>query len=68
MRGLLEGETIHSTSTISFTSRQPGATTFVDCALDVREATLNGRPLDLGTVERRSPAACRTWPRTTSSS
>ncbi|MGZ5418676.1 MAG: aminopeptidase N [Nocardioides sp.] len=52
MRGLWEGETIHSTSTISFSCREPGAATFVDCALDVREATLNGRPLDVGTVER----------------
>ena len=52
MRGLLEGDTIRSTSTIAFTCREPGAATFVDCVAQIAEATLNGKPLDLSTVER----------------
>ena len=32
LRGLLEGEVLASTSTITFTCADPGATTFVDCA------------------------------------
>jgi aminopeptidase N len=52
LRGLLEGEVLESVSTIAFTCRQPGAATFVDCVADVRRATLNGRDLDLSTVER----------------
>ena len=56
MRGLFEGEVLEATSTITFRCRQPGAGTFVDCAAEVRRATLNGRELDLGTVsEGRIP-------------
>ena len=51
LRGLLEGEVLESTSTITFRCLAPGAATFVDCAMAVRTATLNGEPLDLGTVE-----------------
>ena len=36
MTGLLEGEVWRSTSTIAFTCSEPGATTFVDVAMDVR--------------------------------
>ena len=50
LRGLLEGEVWASTSTITFTSSRPGASTFVDCVAEVRSATLNGRDLDLGAV------------------
>jgi aminopeptidase N len=50
LRGLLEGEVLTSTSTITFTCPEPGASTFVDCALDVQEATLNGQPLDVATA------------------
>ena len=45
LRGLLEGEVLEATSTISFRCREPGATTFVDCVAEVRSATLNGRTL-----------------------
>ena len=56
MRGLFEGEVLESTSTITFRCHQPGASTFVDCAAEVRHATLNGRDLDLGSVsEGRIP-------------
>ena len=50
MRDLFEGETLHSTSTVTFTCSRPGASTFVDCVAEIHEATLNGRALDLGTV------------------
>ncbi len=46
-RGLLEGDTLVSTSTISFSCHSPGGSTFVDVVGEVREATLNGAPLDL---------------------
>ncbi|MCW2851804.1 MAG: pepN [Nocardioides sp.] len=46
LRGLLEGQVLESTSTVTFTCRQPGAATFVDCVADVRSATLNGVELD----------------------
>ena len=51
LRGLLDGEILESTSTIAFECREPGASTFVDCVADVRSAILNGRELDLSTVE-----------------
>src|SRR5579875_1627827 len=50
LTGLLEGPTIRSTSTITFTSREPGASTFVDVVADVESATLNGAGLDPATV------------------
>ena len=50
MRGLLEGDTLESVSTITFTCREPGAETFLDCVADVRWATLNDRSLDLDSV------------------
>ncbi|MGH3352407.1 MAG: aminopeptidase N [Nocardioides sp.] len=50
MTGLLEGETVTSVSTITF-SATPGASTFVDCVADVSAATLNGATLDLATIE-----------------
>ncbi|MQA82478.1 MAG: aminopeptidase N [Streptosporangiales bacterium] len=41
-------ERFASTTEIAFTCREPGASTFVDlCAPAVREATLNGRALDV---------------------
>ncbi|MER7555997.1 aminopeptidase N [Nocardioides sp. NPDC126508] len=49
MTGLLEGETLSSVSTITF-SATPGASTFVDCVAEVSAATLNGTPLDLATI------------------
>ena len=51
LRGLFEGEVLESVSTITFGCAEPGRSTFVDCAAEVRSATLNGRPLDLATVE-----------------
>jgi aminopeptidase N len=40
------GPRVRSVSTVTFTCREPGAETFVDCAAEVVAATLNGRPLD----------------------
>jgi aminopeptidase N len=39
------GPAVRCVSTITFTCREPGAETFVDCAADVVAATLNGTPL-----------------------
>lgn len=47
MTGLLEGEEWRSTSTVTFTCSEPGATTFVDVAMDVVRATLNGADVDV---------------------
>jgi aminopeptidase N len=47
LTGLLEGEVWRSTSTIAFTCSEPGATTFVDVAMDVARATLNGEEVDV---------------------
>ena len=47
MTGLLEGEEWRSTSTVTFTCSEPGATTFVDVAMDVVRATLNGADVDI---------------------
>lgn len=56
LRGLLESEVWSSVATIRFQCHEPGASTFVDAAGVVRSATLNGAPLDLGTVaEGRLP-------------
>ncbi len=52
LRGLFEGEVLDATSTITFTCREPGAATFVDCVADIRSATLNGVALDPATAER----------------
>ncbi|MDQ4112549.1 MAG: aminopeptidase N, partial [Actinomycetota bacterium] len=49
MTGLLEGETLSSVSTITF-SATPGSSTFVDCVAEVSAATLNGIELDLATI------------------
>jgi len=40
--GLLEGDALRVESTITFSCRQPGASTFVDCAADVESVELNG--------------------------
>ncbi|GAA5122798.1 aminopeptidase N [Alloalcanivorax gelatiniphagus] len=47
MTGLLEGDEWSSVSTITFTCSEPGATTFVDVAMDVSRATLNGEDVDV---------------------
>ena len=52
LRGLFEGEILEATSTVTFTCRTPGASTFVDCTAEIRHATLNGVPLDPATAER----------------
>ncbi|HEY3529835.1 MAG TPA: aminopeptidase N [Nocardioides sp.] len=52
LRGLYEGDLWAATSTVSFTCREPGAATFVDCVGDVSAVTLNGQPLDPATAER----------------
>ena len=56
MTGLLEGEVFASVSTITFTCSEPGATTFVDVAMDVARATLNGEEVDVSqTADGRLP-------------
>ncbi len=50
LRGLLEGEVLEATSTITFRCREPGAQTFVDCVPEIRSATLNGLTLDPATA------------------
>ena len=52
LRGLFDGEVLEATSTVTFTCRTPGASTFVDCTAEIRHATLNGVPLDLATADR----------------
>ncbi len=52
LRGLFDGEVLEATSSISFTCREPGASTFVDCVATIRSATLNGVELDPSTAER----------------
>ncbi len=47
MTGLLEGEVFASVSTITFTCSEPGETTFVDVAMDIARATLNGTDVDV---------------------
>ncbi|MGK5682133.1 aminopeptidase N [Actinoplanes sp. URMC 104] len=39
------GPEVTCSSTVTFTCREPGASTFVDCVARVVSATLNGRPL-----------------------
>jgi aminopeptidase N len=51
LRGLYEGGLWAATSTVSFGCREPGASTFVDCAGDVSSVTLNGEALDPGTAQ-----------------
>jgi aminopeptidase N len=47
----IEPTNFRSTSTISFTCREPGATTHLDITADLLlSATLNGRPLDVETA------------------
>src|SRR5690242_4115591 len=48
LTGLVDGNTLRATSTITFTAKTPGASTFVDCVGEVEEATLNGRTLTSG--------------------
>jgi aminopeptidase N len=50
LTGLLEGDALRAVSTIRFSCREPGATTFVDCAAEVESATLNGEPVDPSAV------------------
>ena len=52
LRGLYDGDLWAATSTVSFTCREPGASTFVDCVGDVSSVTLNGRELEPATAER----------------
>ncbi|MDX6326619.1 MAG: aminopeptidase [Nocardioidaceae bacterium] len=45
LTGLPDGPEVRSRSTITFSCRQPGAATFVDCAAHVVSATLNGKEI-----------------------
>ena len=51
LTGLPTGPDVRCVATVSFTCREPGAATFVDCAAEVVSATLNGVPLPAGTPE-----------------
>ncbi|WP_372727893.1 aminopeptidase N [Nocardioides sp.] len=51
LTGLLDGEFLESVSTIMFRCREPGASTFVDCRAALQGAVLNGRALDLTSIE-----------------
>ncbi len=50
LTGLLEGETVESTATITFDCATPGASSFVDCVAEIQHATLNGIELDPATA------------------
>ncbi len=52
LRGLYDGGLWAATSTVSFTCREPGASTFVDCIGEVSSVTLNGEALDPSTAAR----------------
>jgi aminopeptidase N len=52
LRGLLDGEILEATSTVTFRCSQPGADTFVDCTGEIRHATLNGVELDPASASR----------------
>ena len=52
LRALYEGDLWAATSTVTFTCREPGASTFVDCVGDVSAVTLNGEQIDPSTAER----------------
>ncbi|MFC8197775.1 aminopeptidase N [Streptomyces sp. NPDC057298] len=45
LTGLSDGPEVRCVSTVTFSCHEPGASTFVDCAAEVRSATLNGDPL-----------------------
>jgi aminopeptidase N len=45
LTALPDGPEVRCVATVTFTCREPGAETFVDCAARVRSATLNGVPL-----------------------
>src|SRR5688572_20335793 len=46
LTGLLAGEVWESTSTVTFTCREPGASTFADAVGEIVSASLNGTALD----------------------
>ncbi|MEU8928571.1 aminopeptidase N [Streptomyces sp. NPDC048409] len=48
LTALPDGPEIRCVSTVAFGCSEPGAETFVDCAAEVRSATLNGTPLTPG--------------------
>jgi aminopeptidase N len=47
---LAEGDAFRAVSTITFSCRRPGASTFVDCIAEVESATLNGEELPAAAV------------------
>jgi aminopeptidase N len=50
LTGMLEGTDFAAVATIRFSCRTPGAATFVDAAVNVVSATLNGVPVDEGQI------------------
>src|SRR5215218_4428011 len=52
LTALPDGPEVRCVSTVTFTCREPGAETFVECAAQVRSATLNGEPLPPATDAR----------------
>ena len=61
LTGLLEGEVWRSTSTIAFTCSEPGATTFVDVAMDVARAALDVRLKEAGEGLPAEVRGARLW-------
>ncbi|MGN6444074.1 aminopeptidase N [Amnibacterium sp.] len=56
LTGLLDGDTVRTTSRITFSAAEPGAATFVDVVARVESATLNGVAVDPATaVDGRLP-------------
>jgi aminopeptidase N len=53
LTGLADGDTLRATSTITFSTTAPGASTFVECQSEVEEVVLNGRPLPAQTAGGR---------------
>jgi aminopeptidase N len=49
---LLSGPELRCVSTVTFTCRQPGAETFIDCAAQVVSCTINGERLEPPTGDR----------------
>jgi aminopeptidase N len=54
LTGLLDGAELRAVSTITFTCREPGGSTFVDCQAEVESAILNGSPIS-GAADGRLP-------------
>ncbi len=50
LTGLAEGTTLRTRSTVTFECTSPGASTFIDCAADPQQVSLNGSTVGLDAV------------------